>query len=273
MEQNNQNAGNSAVEGRTGQASPVVKKRGRRKKSDSAKVSVMPAAEKNSAQSSAPIWFSVASNLAILIALFTIVFAAHKGLQNNKVANIMILEQQDNTVVAVAAENASAETDVIAEQQAQTATEENVKQNTEPKTIAQSDITNAEAQIKPDAESPSVEAPAVAPVKAVAARKETVPRTDPYTDGGPLDLDRRENIVKRASEQMHTETRTASNPKEETLKNDDTKLTKTHSVNKQQHLYTDINNPWNGRGDDDLDSPKNRELYKKSFIESTSSAK
>jgi zona occludens toxin (predicted ATPase) len=129
----------------------IARKKHRRKNIPKIKKSTEAISEQNIP---AKTWLSAISNLALLLAIFTIVFAAHRAIRVNQ-------KQITESPVAAAPEVSS---DEKAEEPA------------------------PEKQIAEESESPS-ESPKVETQK-VVSKKRNIYTADPYTDGGALDLDR-----------------------------------------------------------------------------------
>lgn len=214
------------------------------------------------------VWLSAISNLILLIAIFTIVFAAHRAIQKNK---IEIAQETQQTVQTETAEKTPTPVETTTQPETATTTETastNLPPEASAETVAQEEAKeavktetqkteetkeSAVAENKPEekAEKKVEEnvvvkedtAPSEKP-KPVARKKDF---SDPYTSGGPLDLDRREN------------TNVIEALKEES------------SITK--NIGTDHRNPWNGGGHQDLDNPNTREEYlKNNYISITEPA-
>ncbi|MBI2974605.1 MAG: hypothetical protein HYY43_03345 [Deltaproteobacteria bacterium] len=160
-------------------------------------------------------WLSAVSNLALLLAIFTIVFAAHRAIQNNQ-------KQAAESPVAVTAE--------VPLEAEETTSQEEAAPQTNSKIIEESE---AEKQI---AEEPSPKEETI-PIKKqkIVSKKQTTSSVDPYTDSGPLDLDR----------------------------------TKLNGFTNGR--INDFANPWNSGGHLDLDNESARNEYKKHYLSSAES--
>lgn len=186
--------------------------RGRPKK----KVKSPAAAVEEVARSSA--WLTTLANLALLIAIFTIIFAAHRAIQNNK----------NSTSVST-----------TAPAQQPTAVAQEVEQKVEQKIEVEEEKIAVEG-VKEEAKTEVTEEPAkeIKKIKKNRSAKRFRGRgkysSDPYTSGGPLDLDRR-----IPAPEVNTKN------------------------NKLDYNYSDKRNPWNAGGNLDLDSDSARDEYKK----------
>ena len=180
-------------------ALPPPKKRRRKKIRSKAAPKITSGSEPRS-----DAWFTAISNLALLIAIFTIIFAAHQAFKKNK----MPVEADK-----VRTEAPKAEVAVVEEIKA------------EPTALKENEIEEIKIEA-PKVEQPKIEQPKV------------VNRTDPYTNGGPLDLDRRDL-----------------------------------SAVSVKDAFSDHKNPWNGGGALDLDNSSAREEYKKNYLSANESVK
>lgn len=158
-------------------------------------------------------FLTTVANLALLVAVLTIVFAAHRAVQNNR--------QQT-------AEQTTDHRPQTIDQTTQT-----TEPASEPRTTAEQIIDDRpetidqkqQAQPQPRAGPPPAE---TEPAKQAKRAKLAQPSSDPYTNGGALDLDR---MLPSA----------------------------------RSNTGSDHNNPWNSGGNLDLDSETNRQQYKKAL--------
>jgi hypothetical protein len=185
-------------------------------------------------------FLKIISNLALLLAVFTIVFAAHRAIQGNKKEAALTAEPVQVTQPAPQppkiekkAEPAQvAEVPKAEEKQpeGQKIEDQKVAEPEEKETVAEEQKAETE---KPEtkAEEPKTEA-------TTAVRD----MSDPYTNGGPLDLDRPENAAL-----LHK------------------------AVPSAKTQFSDVRNPWNSGGVMDLDAEAARQEYKKRYLSSTES--
>lgn len=223
MQENNLNNGPEVViSSAEPSAMPSKPARKRRKKAPARRAVAAPTLPKEESSSNSNVWFMAISNLALLLAIFTIIFAAHHAFQKNrtaKVAAVGTTSQATETAVEVKTEEAVPTT-------AQEATEA-VQQAANIETEDTAKIEGTTAVVKTEKTSKKK-------LRKVRGNE------DPYTNGGPLDLDRRSVA----------------------------------DVNDVKKAFSDHSNPWNGGGALDLDSPASREQYnKKSYLSSTESDK
>lgn len=160
-----------------------------------------------------PRWLSAISNFLLLIAVFTIIFAAHKA-----------LNRKQTTV--------SSERPAVSEEKTrneETKDEGRWTMDEKKDDSEQIQITDQEEEKTKD------EKPEPTQMRKRVNAK-TRKHIDPYTSGGPLDLDRRNSHA-----------------------NGD--------------FRTDLKDPWNSGGEKDLDSEAARLEYKKSYLSVSDSAK
>lgn len=170
------------------------------------------------------------ANLTLLLAIFTIIFVAHRAIQNNGKEKTA-LETQEN-IPQTTQESAKA-----TEVPAAVTPEQKVPEVAEaPKVTEAAPAEEKLAEEKPVAKEQ--------PRKTKYAKKRAATVSDPYTSGGPLDLD---NIGRN----------TAKDPQE-----------------LNTSAFSDHRNPWNSGGAHDLDNPSNRNEYKKkNYLSSSESDK
>lgn len=200
-------------------------------------------------------WLTNFANFALLVAIFTIVFAAHRAMQCNKEA-VPPRIHAETKAGPVTTEQRSPEQISVATPPAQDVgtglqkpETHQITANEEKKGPSQAMATSQpEADESAKAEQVKKEGPAVREFKKKRTVKNSVRKsiyhTDPYTDGGPLDLDRR-----------------------------GPELTDTAKIERPQinsrvgrigiEDYTDHKNPWNSGTHMDLDSESARAEYKR----------
>jgi len=157
------------------------------------------------------VWFTAISNLALLVALFTIIFAAHHAFRKNKIVAVPDAKKEIATTTAKEVPNNVDNTGAVTE----TKTEQTIT-DVQEENVEKSEQTPKEKIIRPS----------------------PIARTDPFTNGGPLDLDR-----------------------------------KAPGNTNVEAAFKDSANPWNGGGSLDLDSQTAREQYKNNYLSSNESDK
>jgi|GEM_PF-5516995 len=196
-----------------GPFNPVRKRR--KKKPRVKKLPDFPFESSNKEEPPSQTWFTAIANLAILIAIFTIIFAAHHAFKRNK----MTANSSDQQEIAAATTTTVSAS--ISDAPANDTAANNIKE--EPQEVTEKPSEPVVPTVETKAEKP----------KAVAKKSR---QSDPYTNGGPLDLDR----------------------------------TSVNAVNIEK-AFSDDKNPWNSGGALDLDSSTAREQYKKNYLSSNES--
>ncbi|PIR16418.1 MAG: hypothetical protein COV46_08405 [Deltaproteobacteria bacterium CG11_big_fil_rev_8_21_14_0_20_49_13] len=188
------------------------------------------------------VWLTTIANLALLLAVFTIIFAAHRAIQNSKHAS--------NATVVAKVKVVSAPTDVEpAEPKEPEAITEEFKEDAEEEAVKEK---IAVEETKKDKSETAKETSIEAPKEKNAAGKY---HPDPYTNGGPLDLDRRTPSTAKIGSNTYNELNQNY-----------------YRGNDARRDYSPSHNPWNAGGQLDLDSANARQEYlKKNYISSTES--
>lgn len=122
------------------------------------------------------VWFSTIANLALLIAIFTIIFAAHRAIQNSRQPPIA---RHQEVTAQQPVQTEEQQSGVTAEQQNNAITSEPIESiKTEP-------VKNEEQKIEALAQ----EIQTIEPVKPKVSLERPTIRRNPWNDGGILDLD------------------------------------------------------------------------------------